>query len=187
MTAPAPLPARLANRLITALRHSQALDEAAAEQGIDLRAVWVRARTATRLAIALACRDPDTHTERGHALRANYLRLLALGLPPSRAELILGTGDPGAWRGDDPAYAAACDAVSAASAPYGSLKPMRLTPERDARFLEELRTPGTTVLAAAAAVGVLRRRDLPAAHPGQRVRIRHGRRPRRGEAGDVMR
>lgn len=32
--------------------------------------------------------------------------------------------------------------------------PLRLTPERVARFLEELRTPGTTALAAAAAVGV---------------------------------
>ncbi|MFJ9733721.1 hypothetical protein ACIRUL_20665 [Streptomyces sp. NPDC101171] len=31
---------------------------------------------------------------------------------------------------------------------------MRLTPERVARFLAELRTPGTTVLAAAAAAAV---------------------------------
>ncbi|MFF2205129.1 hypothetical protein [Streptomyces sp. NPDC058145] len=99
--------------------HGQALDEAAAELGVDLRAVWVRARTDTRLAVALAGRDPDALDERGHALRADYLRLLALGLPPSRAELILGTGDPGAWRGDDPAFAAACDAVSAASALIG--------------------------------------------------------------------
>ncbi|MFF9179293.1 hypothetical protein [Streptomyces sp. NPDC014793] len=59
---PAPLPGRLANQHITALRHGQALDEAAAEQGIDLRAVWVRARTDTRLAIALGGRDPDAHT-----------------------------------------------------------------------------------------------------------------------------
>ncbi|MGW2448793.1 hypothetical protein [Streptomyces sp. NPDC001675] len=83
------------------------------------------------------------------APRAGYLRPLALGLPPSRAELIPSTGDPGAWRGDDPAFAAACDAVSAASAPYGSLKPVRLTPERIAQFLAELRTPGPTVLATA--------------------------------------
>ncbi|MGW4439111.1 hypothetical protein ACWELO_25680 [Streptomyces sp. NPDC004596] len=166
MTAPAALPARLAGRLITALRHGQAFDKAAAGLGVDLRAVWVPARTDTRPAAALAGRDPDAHTERGHALRADYLRLLALGLPPSRAELIPGTGDPGAWRGDDPTFAAACDAVSAAPAPYGSLKPMRLTPQRVARFLKALRTPGTTVLAAAAAVGVFRRRDLPAAHPG---------------------
>ncbi|MGW1588045.1 hypothetical protein [Streptomyces sp. NPDC002386] len=174
---------------ITALRHGQVLDEAAAEQGIDLRAVRVRARTDTRLAIALAGRDPDARTERGRALRIGYLRLLALVLPPSRAELILGTGDPGAWRGDDPAFAAACDAVAAASAstPYGSPKPMRLTLERVARSPEELRTPGTTVLAAAAAVGVSRRRYLPAAHPGQRVRQDRGRRPHRGEAGDVTR
>ncbi|MFJ3714339.1 hypothetical protein [Streptomyces sp. NPDC090057] len=187
MTAPSPLSARLANRLITALRHGQVLDEASAGLGVDLRAVWVRAHTDTRLAVALAGRDPDAHTERGHALRADDLRLPALGLPPSRAELILGTGYPGAWRGDDPAFAAACDAVSAASAPYGSLKPMRLTPECVARFLKEPPTPGTTVLAAAAAVGVFRHRDLLAAHPGPRVRQGHGRRPRRGGAGDVMR
>ncbi|MFF0778470.1 hypothetical protein [Streptomyces sp. NPDC003720] len=55
---------------------------------------------------------------------------------------------------DDPAVAAACDVISAASVPHGFLKPMRLAPERVARFLAELRTPGTTVLAAAAAVGV---------------------------------
>ncbi|MFF3637219.1 hypothetical protein [Streptomyces sp. NPDC002250] len=53
---------------------------------------------------------------------------------------------------DDPAFAAACDVISAASVPHGFLKPMRLAPERVARFLAELRTPGTTVLAAAVGV-----------------------------------
>ncbi|MGW2449116.1 hypothetical protein [Streptomyces sp. NPDC001675] len=43
--------ARLADRLLTALRHGQALDEAADGLGVDLRAVWVRARTDTRLAV----------------------------------------------------------------------------------------------------------------------------------------
>ncbi|MFF8950688.1 hypothetical protein ACF09I_18140 [Streptomyces sp. NPDC014940] len=77
MSAPAPLSARLTDPLITALRHGQALDEAAAGLGVDLRAVWVRARTDTRLAVALAGRDLDARTERGHALRADCLRLLA--------------------------------------------------------------------------------------------------------------
>lgn len=39
MTAPAPLSALLADRLIAALRHGQAVDEAAAGLGVDLRAV----------------------------------------------------------------------------------------------------------------------------------------------------
>ncbi|MFJ8036546.1 hypothetical protein [Streptomyces sp. NPDC096032] len=52
--------------------------------------MWARARTDTRLATALAGRDPDVLEERGRTLRADYLRLLALGLSPGRAELILG-------------------------------------------------------------------------------------------------
>ncbi|PKW05318.1 hypothetical protein SAMN05428944_7667 [Streptomyces sp. 1222.5] len=114
MTDPVPLTGRQANRLITALRHGRDLDVAATELGIELRAVWARARTDTRLAIALAGRDPDVLEERGRTLRADYLRLLALGLSPGRAELILGITGAGAWRRDDPTFAAACDAVSAA-------------------------------------------------------------------------
>ncbi|MET8586399.1 hypothetical protein ABZX39_36855 [Streptomyces collinus] len=69
MTDPVPLTGCQAGRLITVLRHGQGLDVAAAELGIDLRAVWARARTDTQLAIALAGRDPDVHEERGHTLR----------------------------------------------------------------------------------------------------------------------
>ncbi|MFD9097787.1 hypothetical protein [Streptomyces collinus] len=115
MTGPVPLTGRQAARLITVLRHGQDLDVAAVELGVDRRAVWAGARTDTRLAIALVGRDPDVPEERGHTLRADYLRLLALGLSPGRAELILGISGAGAWRGDDPSFAAACDAVSAAS------------------------------------------------------------------------
>lgn len=116
--------------------------------------MWARARTDTRLAIALAGRDPDVLEERGHTLRADYLRRLALGISPGRAELILGINGAGAWRGDDPTFAAACDAVSAASPPRRASRIIRLTPQRVARFLEELSKPGTTVIAAAAAIGV---------------------------------
>ncbi|MFE0388633.1 hypothetical protein ACFW1F_31785 [Streptomyces bungoensis] len=154
MTDPVPLTGRQASRLITVLRHGRDLDLAAAELGIDLRAVWARARTDTRLAIALAGRDPDVQEERGHTLRSDYLRLLALGISPGRAELILGISGTGAWRGSDPAFAAACDAVSATSPSCGASRVIRLTPPRVARFLEELSKPGTTVLAAAAAIGV---------------------------------
>ncbi|WP_435260475.1 hypothetical protein [Streptomyces sp. 1222.5] len=154
MTDPLPLTDRQANRLITVLRPGRDLDVAATELGIDLRAVWARARTDTRLAIALAGRDPDVLAERGRTLRADYLRLLALGLCPGRAELILGISGAGAWRGNDPTFAAACDAVSAASPPGGASRVIRLTPQRVARFLEELSQPGTTVIAAAAAIGV---------------------------------
>jgi hypothetical protein len=99
-------------------------------------------------------RDPDALDERGRALRAEYLRLLALGVSPSRAELILGISGAGGWRGDDPAFAAACDAVSSLAAPYDRSRLIRLTPQRVARVLEELGRPGTTVVAAAAAIGV---------------------------------
>ncbi|MEU2057998.1 hypothetical protein [Streptomyces bungoensis] len=80
MTDPVPLTGRQANRLITVLRHGRDPDRAASELGIDLRAVWARARTDTRLAISLAGRDPDVLEERGHALRADNPRLLALGI-----------------------------------------------------------------------------------------------------------
>ncbi|MFD5856104.1 hypothetical protein [Streptomyces chartreusis] len=162
----AQLSPRQADRLITALRHGQTLDTTVAELGLELTAVWARARTDTRLAIALAGRDPDGPEEATRAARADFLRLLALGMPASRAELIVGVSSTSGWR-RDPSFAMACDAVSSAAAPYGNPRQMRLTPERVARFLEELSKPGTTVLAAAAAVGVTppavyqrRRRDL---------------------------
>ncbi|MEU6587631.1 hypothetical protein ABZ923_00035 [Streptomyces sp. NPDC046881] len=47
MTDPVPLTGRQASRLITVLRHGRNLDVAAAELGIDLRAVWARARSDT--------------------------------------------------------------------------------------------------------------------------------------------
>ncbi|SEE39226.1 hypothetical protein SAMN05216532_8059 [Streptomyces sp. 2231.1] len=137
------------------LRPGRDLDVAATELGIELRAVWARAQTDTRLAIAPAGRDPDVLEERGRTLRADYLRLLAVGvgLSSGRAELILGIRGAGAWRGDDPTFAAACDAVSAASPLGRASRVIRLTPQRVARFLEELSKPGTTVVAAAA-IGV---------------------------------
>jgi hypothetical protein len=52
--------------------------------------------------------------------RADYLRLLALGVPAARAELIFGIGEAGNWRGRDPAYARACTAVIEAAAGYRS-------------------------------------------------------------------
>ncbi|MET8586400.1 hypothetical protein ABZX39_36860 [Streptomyces collinus] len=51
-------------------------------------------------------------------------------------------------------FAAACDAVSAASPPGGASRVIRLTPQHVARFLGELSKLGTTVIAAAAAIGV---------------------------------
>jgi len=149
----AQLTARQANRLITALRHGQALDTAVANLDLDLSAVWASARTDTRLTIALAGRDPDGPDEASWTVRADFLRLLTLGVAPSRAELILGVSSTSGWR-SDPAFAAACDAVSSVSAPYGYTRQMRLTPQRVARFLEAVSKPGTTVLAAAAAAGV---------------------------------
>ncbi|MBX4176438.1 hypothetical protein [Streptomyces geysiriensis] len=154
MTDTARLTARQTNRLITALRHGQALDLAAADLGLSLTTVWATARTDTRLTIALAGRDPDAPEEHGRTLRADFLRLLALGVPPSRAELILGSTSFSGWRGDDPAFAQACDAVSDSAAPYGHTGQIRLTPARVARFLEALGKQKATLVAAAAAAGV---------------------------------
>ncbi|MGI5507564.1 hypothetical protein [Streptomyces sp. CA-106131] len=154
MTDSAPLSDSQTDQLVTALRTGQSVDAAATILGLELSAVWARARTDTRLTIALAGRDPETGDERARVARAEYLRLLALGVAPTRAQLILGSGHPGSWRGDDPAFAQACDAVSAAAAPFGYTGMTRLTTERVARFLQALSKPETTVLAAAAAVGV---------------------------------
>ncbi|MEU0966404.1 hypothetical protein ABZ357_13660 [Streptomyces sp. NPDC005917] len=129
------------------------MDTAVTALGLDLTAVWASARTDTRLTIALAGRDPDGPEEASRTARADFLRLLALGVAPSRAELILGVSNTSGWRSDT-TFATACDAVSSAAAPYGYTRQMGLTPERVARFLKALSTPGTTVLAAAAAVGV---------------------------------
>ncbi|WP_406730683.1 hypothetical protein [Streptomyces sp. NBC_01794] len=149
----AQLTTRQADRLVTALRHGQTLDAAATALGLELSAVWASARTDPRLTIALAGRDPDGPEETGRIMRADFLRLLAIGVAPSRAELILGASSSSGWR-SDPAFAEACDAVSAAAAPYGYTGQVRLTPERVARFLEALSKPSTTVVKAAAAAGV---------------------------------
>ncbi|WP_330346608.1 hypothetical protein OG858_47265 (plasmid) [Streptomyces europaeiscabiei] len=154
MTGTARLTARQSAQLITALRHGRPLDEAAADLRLDLAAVWATARTDTRLVIALAGRDPDAIAEQGRTARAEYLRLLALGVAPSLAEQIMGGGHVGGWRGRDPAYAHACTAVREASALYHRTRQTRLTPERVARFLDELRTPAATVKGAAAAAGI---------------------------------
>lgn len=135
MNDPAPLTARQTARLITALQQGQDLDDAAAALRIELSSVWARARTDTRLTIALAGRDP------------------ALGVSPSRAELILGVPGPGAWRSSR-TFARACDAVSALAAAYMDIGQPRLTPQWVKRFLEELSSSGTSVFAAAVAVGI---------------------------------
>ncbi|MGW2939134.1 hypothetical protein ACWDA7_47170 [Streptomyces sp. NPDC001156] len=96
MTAPAPLTTGQADRLVTALRQGQTLDDAVEALRLDLSAVWARARTDARLTIALAGQDPDAFDERARIARADYLRLLALGVAPSREELILGSGRAGA-------------------------------------------------------------------------------------------
>lgn len=149
---PAPLPPAVVDALVAALRHGEHVEAAAAAVGVDLPDVWATARTDTRLTIALAGRDPDSPVESARVARAEYLRLLALGVPPSRAVLIMGAGDPSSWR-SEPLYAEACRAAIEAAAPLGYSRQIRLTPERVGRFLEELRA-GATVTAAAGAVGV---------------------------------
>ncbi|MET8642905.1 hypothetical protein [Streptomyces sp. NPDC004675] len=72
------------------------------------------------MTIVLAGLDPDAADERARIARADYLLLLALGVAPSRAELILGSGHPSGWRGDDRAFAQPCEAFPMAAAPYGN-------------------------------------------------------------------
>lgn len=98
MTRATGLTARQSAQLITALRHGQPLDEAAADLRLDLAAVWATARANTRIVVALAGRDPDAAAERGRGARAEYLRLLALGVPSSTAELTFGLGPSGELR-----------------------------------------------------------------------------------------
>ncbi|EST17911.1 hypothetical protein [Streptomyces roseochromogenus] len=179
-----------AQQLIAALRHGEALDDAAEALGVGLTSVWAAARSDVRLTIALAGRDPDAAAERARIARAEYLRLLALGVPRARAELILGEGDPSSWR-TDPAYARACDAVVEAAVPYGYARQLRLTPQRVARFLHTLRREGRkgSVKAAAAAVGISpsavyqrRHRDPEFARAMDRARAEAGHRtPHGGE------
>ncbi|MGW1537654.1 hypothetical protein, partial [Streptomyces aureus] len=91
--------------------------------------------------------------EKTRIAHASFLRLLALGVTPTRAELIVEVSSTSGWR-RDPVFAQACDAVASMSVPYGHNRQMRFTPARVARFLEELSSPGVTVLAAGATVGV---------------------------------
>ncbi|MCX4633103.1 hypothetical protein [Streptomyces sp. NBC_01443] len=125
------------------------------------------ARTDTGLALALAGLDSDGAEAVGIVGRADYLRLLALGVSPSLASQILfdGSGQANTWRSDQLAFAAACDAVAAATARRTERRPSRFTPERRRQFLEYLQAGMATTKAAAevgittAAVYQRRRRD----------------------------
>ncbi|MFG2266615.1 hypothetical protein [Streptomyces sp. NPDC048720] len=76
-------------------------------------------------------------------MRADYLRLLALACPRPAPSRSWAPQTQDARR--RASVTAACDVVSASSAVYGALKPMRLTPERVAQFLEEVRASGMTI------------------------------------------
>ncbi|MCX4633480.1 hypothetical protein [Streptomyces sp. NBC_01443] len=133
----------------------------------DILEVFRAARTDTGLALALAGVDPDGAEAVGVVGRADYLRLLALGASPSLASQILfdGSGQANTWRSDQPSFAAACDAVAAATARRAERGPSRFTPERRRQFLEHLHAGIATTKAAAevgittAAVYQRRRRD----------------------------
>lgn len=68
--------------------------------------------------------------ERARITRTDYLRLLALGVTPSRAELIFRSGHPGEWHGDNQAFTRGYEAASTAAAPYKYTGMTHLTTER---------------------------------------------------------
>src|SRR3954454_10831672 len=96
----APLVPTETEALVNALRHGRSVEDAADDLRMSLESVWAAARADTRLTIALAGRDPDAVEEPGRRARADFLRLLALGVPAAHAELILGVGESGRWRGE---------------------------------------------------------------------------------------
>ncbi|WP_371681016.1 hypothetical protein [Streptomyces sp. NBC_01276] len=161
------LPARVRSAVLARLRTGQSVQAVAEELGVVVREVLRGARTDTALALALAGVDPDSAEAVGIAGRADYLRLLALGTSPSLASQILfdGAGQASTWRSDQPAFAAACDAVAAATVKRAERRPSRFTPERRGQFLEYMRAGMATTKAAAefgittAAVYQRRRRD----------------------------
>ncbi|WP_158710065.1 hypothetical protein [Streptomyces katrae] len=87
--------------------------------------------------------------------RADDLRLPALGASASLASQILfdGGGQANTWRSEQPAFAAACDAVAAATVKRAERRPSRFPPERRRQFLEYLRA-GMATTKAAAEVGI---------------------------------
>ncbi|MEV6734683.1 MULTISPECIES: hypothetical protein [unclassified Streptomyces] len=100
-----------------------------------------------------------------------------LGASPSLVSQILfdGSGQANAWRSEEPAFAAACDAVAAATVQPAEHRPSRFTPERRRQFLGYLRA-GTATAKAAAEVGITtatvyqrRRRDAGFAEAMERA------------------
>lgn len=76
-----------------------------------------------------------------------------------------GPGQANTWRSEQPAFAAACDAVAAETVRRAERRSSRVTPERRRQFLEYLRA-GMATTKAAAGVGIMtatvyqrRRRD----------------------------
>nr|WSW49752.1 hypothetical protein OG296_42825 [Streptomyces sp. NBC_01001] len=152
---PDKLPARIRSPLLARLRTGEAVQTVAEDLGVPVREVFRAARSDTGLALALAGVDPDGIEMVGIVGRADYLRLLALGASPSLASQILfdGAGQANTWRSEQPAFAAACDAVATATVKRAERRPSRFTPERRRQFLEYLRA-GMATTKAAAEVGI---------------------------------
>ncbi|MCA1221398.1 hypothetical protein [Streptomyces sp. 8L] len=141
-----------ADALVRHLLLGEVLADAARELGYAMDDVRATARTHAGLAVAMTGRDPAHPDAHGAVLRADYLRLLALGLPPSTVDVILGV-QGSTWRGELE-FAAACDAPAAVAPPLGAgWRPVGFTADRTRRFLESLRA-GHPVGRAAADAGV---------------------------------
>ncbi|MFE6894403.1 hypothetical protein [Streptomyces sp. NPDC057694] len=150
---PPPLTAAEADALIQLLRTGRVLADAVDDLGLPLAAVWPAARGNVRLTIALAGRDPDARDEAGRVARADYLRLLSLGVSAAHAELIVGMGQIHRWKAREPVFASAATAAVANAASYRVPRRSRVTVEAVRRFLDLLGT-GASVRAASRAAGI---------------------------------
>ncbi|WP_369383218.1 hypothetical protein [Streptomyces sp. cg36] len=151
---PEPLTPNDIHRFIERLRSGEDQADAADALGLGPRAVYAAARTDTSLLLALGGNDPYAMGAAGMAARAEYLRLLALGLTPTVAENVLfdGTARVGGCRAQDASFAAACDAVTASVGVRQTVKRYsKFTPERVKVFLDTLRRQGKVGPASAAA------------------------------------
>ncbi|MGW2987540.1 hypothetical protein [Streptomyces goshikiensis] len=152
---PEELSTSVRSTVVARLRTGESVQTVAEELAVAVPVVLRAARTDTRLALALAGVDPVGADAVGIIGRAEYLRLMALGASPSLASqnLFEDSGQANTWRAEQPPFAAACDAVVAATVKRAERRRSRFAPERRRRFFDHL-AAGMATTKAAAEVGI---------------------------------